>query len=162
MELCFCHLYFVGIFKFHLILLSFYITRSHNFRPSYLRLRASLLRTKLNMKCILAMTATATYETLDSIMRSLEISPNNLIKTSQIRANLQLSVSSSENRYMVMLICEQSVSWSLGFSEIAIRLKCRLKDLLVLLKNSPFVDMKSIIVYCKFQVRLLFMLTHIV
>ena len=31
-------------------------------------------------------------------------------------------------------------------------LKNRLKDLLLLLKSSPFVDMKSIIVYCKFQV----------
>ncbi|KAJ4790537.1 hypothetical protein LUZ62_041783 [Rhynchospora pubera] len=97
---------------------------SHNFRPSYLRLRASLLRNKLNVKCILAMTATATSETLENIMKSLEISPNNLIQTSLIRENLQLSVSSSENR---------------------------LKDLLVLLKTYPFGDMKSIIVYCKFQ-----------
>ncbi|XP_078172709.1 DEAD/DEAH box RNA helicase family protein isoform X1 [Carex rostrata] len=97
---------------------------SHNFRPSYLRLKASLLTKKLNVKCILAMTATATSETLDSIMKSLEILPNNLIQKSQIRANLQLSISSSENRS---------------------------KDLLVLLKSSPFVGMKSIIVYCKFQ-----------
>ena len=28
----------------------------------------------------------------------------------------------------------------------------RLKDLMLLLKSSPFVDMRSIIVYCKFQV----------
>jgi ATP-dependent DNA helicase Q4 len=28
---------------------------------------------------------------------------------------------------------------------------CRLKDLMLLLKSPPFVDMRSIIVYCKFQ-----------
>ncbi|CAL5026771.1 unnamed protein product [Urochloa decumbens] len=97
---------------------------SHNFRPSYLRLRASLLRRKLNVQCILAMTATATTQTLEEIVNALEIPSNNLIKTSQIRDNLQLSISTSDNR---------------------------LKDLLLLLKSSPFVDMKSIIVYCKFQ-----------
>ncbi|WVZ86183.1 hypothetical protein U9M48_033011 [Paspalum notatum var. saurae] len=97
---------------------------SHNFRPSYLRLRASLLRRKLSVQCILAMTATATTQTLDEIVNALEIPSNNLIKTSQMRDNLQLSISSSDNR---------------------------LKDLLLLLKSSPFVDMRSIIIYCKFQ-----------
>uniref|UniRef100_A0ACD5USP1 Uncharacterized protein n=1 Tax=Avena sativa TaxID=4498 RepID=A0ACD5USP1_AVESA len=97
---------------------------SHNFRPSYLRLRASLLRRKLNIQCILAMTATATTQTLQEIVSTLEIPSSNLIQTSQIRENLQLSISMSDNR---------------------------LKDLLLLLKSPPFVDMKSIIVYCKFQ-----------
>ncbi|PWZ45770.1 ATP-dependent DNA helicase Q-like 5 [Zea mays] len=97
---------------------------SHNFRPSYLRLRASLLRRKLNVQSILAMTATATTQTLEEIVTVLEIPSDNLIKTSQIRDNLQLFISMSNNR---------------------------LKDLLLLLKASPFVDMKSIIVYCKFQ-----------
>ncbi|KAK3144429.1 hypothetical protein QOZ80_4AG0312930 [Eleusine coracana subsp. coracana] len=97
---------------------------SHNFRPSYLRLRASLLHRKLNVQCVLAMTATATIQTLEEIVNALEIPSDNLIKTSQIRENLQLSISMSDNR---------------------------LKDLMLLLKASPFVDMKSIIVYCKFQ-----------
>uniref|UniRef100_A0A0D3FX96 DNA 3'-5' helicase n=1 Tax=Oryza barthii TaxID=65489 RepID=A0A0D3FX96_9ORYZ len=97
---------------------------SHNFRPSYLRLRASLLRRKLNVQCILAMTATATTQTLEEIMNALEIPSDNLIQTSQIRENLQLSISTSDNR---------------------------LKDLMLLLKSPPFVDMRSIIVYCKFQ-----------
>nr|CAB3487445.1 unnamed protein product [Digitaria exilis] len=97
---------------------------SHNFRPSYLRLRASLLRRKLNVQCILAMTATATTQTLKEIVNALEIPSDNLIKTSQIRDNLQLSISMSDNR---------------------------LKDLMLLLKSSPFVDMRSIIIYCKFQ-----------
>ncbi|TVU15483.1 hypothetical protein EJB05_39006, partial [Eragrostis curvula] len=97
---------------------------SHNFRPSYLRLRASLLRRKLNVQCILAMTATATVQTLEEIVNALEIPSENLIKTSQVRENLQLCISMSDNR---------------------------LKDLMLLLKASPFVNMKSIIVYCKFQ-----------
>nr|XP_010912885.3 ATP-dependent DNA helicase Q-like 5 [Elaeis guineensis] len=98
---------------------------SHNFRPSYLRLRASLFRSKLNVECLLAMTATATTQTLHDIMHALEIPPNNLIQTCQIRENLQLIVTLSDNR---------------------------LKDLLVLMKSSPQIDMQSIIVYCKFQV----------
>jgi len=40
---------------------------SHNFRPSYLRLRASLLRRKLNVQYILAMNATATTQTLEEM-----------------------------------------------------------------------------------------------
>jgi ATP-dependent DNA helicase Q4 len=73
--------------------------RSHNFRPSYLRLRASLLRRKLNVQCVFAMTATATIQTVEEIVNALEIPYDNLIKTSQIRENLQLSISMSDNRY---------------------------------------------------------------
>ncbi|XP_077211920.1 DEAD/DEAH box RNA helicase family protein [Tasmannia lanceolata] len=97
---------------------------SHNFRPSYLRLKASLLRTKLNVECVLAMTATATVKTLCDVMCSLEIPPTNLIQTSQIRENLQLFVTLSGNR---------------------------MKDLMMLLKSSPLIEVRSIIVYCKFQ-----------
>ncbi|KAL5214213.1 hypothetical protein ABZP36_003365 [Zizania latifolia] len=97
---------------------------SHNFRPSYLRLRASLLWRKLNVQCILAMTATATTQTLEEILNALEIPSDNLIQMFQIRENLQLSISTSDSR---------------------------LKDLILLLKSSPFADMRSIIVYCKFQ-----------
>ncbi|KAK1683946.1 hypothetical protein QYE76_044794 [Lolium multiflorum] len=107
---------------------------SHNFRPSYLRLRASLLRRKLNIQCILAMTATATTQTLQEIVSALEIPSGNLIQTSQIRENLQLSISTSDNR---------------------------LKDLLLLLKSPPFVDMRSIIVYCKFQTETDFVCKHL-
>ncbi|OMO60435.1 hypothetical protein CCACVL1_24169 [Corchorus capsularis] len=97
---------------------------SHNFRPSYMRLRASLLRANLNVDCILAMTATATKATLHSVMSALEIPSTNLIQKAQIRDNLRLSVSLSGNR---------------------------LKNLLKLLKSSPFSEAQSIIVYCKFQ-----------
>ncbi|RWR96884.1 ATP-dependent DNA helicase Q-like protein 5 isoform X1 [Cinnamomum micranthum f. kanehirae] len=97
---------------------------SHNFRPSYLRLRASLLQTKLNVACVLAMTATATTKTLHTILSALQIPPANLIQISQIRENLQLHVTLSGNR---------------------------MKDLMTLMKSSPLVNISSIIVYCKFQ-----------
>ncbi|KAG5521911.1 hypothetical protein RHGRI_034211 [Rhododendron griersonianum] len=106
---------------------------SHNFRPSYMRLRASLLRTKLNVQCILAMTATATTKTLDDVMCALEIPQTNLIKSAHLRDNLLLSVSLSRNR------------------QVWINKIFRMKDLMALLKSSPFVDVKSIIIYCKFQ-----------
>ncbi|CAA7396392.1 unnamed protein product [Spirodela intermedia] len=97
---------------------------SHNFRPSYLRLRSSLFKTKLSVDCVLAMTATSTTQTLDDIMRSLDIKPCNLIQTCNMRENLELHVTMSGNR---------------------------LKDLLALLKSSPLNEVRSIIVYCKFQ-----------
>ncbi|KAK1425916.1 hypothetical protein QVD17_21279 [Tagetes erecta] len=97
---------------------------SHNFRPSYMRLRASLLRSSLGVDCILAMTATATTKTTHDVMCSLEIPSTNLVQAAQIRDNLHLSVSLSENR---------------------------MKDLMALLKAPPYTEVKSIIIYCKYQ-----------
>nr|XP_029153166.1 ATP-dependent DNA helicase Q-like 5 isoform X2 [Arachis hypogaea] len=97
---------------------------SHNFRPSFMRLRASLLRKRLNVGTILAMTATATNTTLDAIMSALDIPCTNIIQKTQLRDNFHLSVS---------------------------LLKNRMKDLLVLMKSSPFAEVQSIIIYCKFQ-----------
>ncbi|KAI5385224.1 ATP-dependent DNA helicase Q-like 5 isoform X2 [Lathyrus oleraceus] len=97
---------------------------SHNFRPSFMRLRASLLQRSLNVGSVLAMTATATTTTLDSIMSALDIPFINLIQNAHLRDNLRLSVSLIKNR---------------------------MKDLLVLIKSPPFTEVKSIIVYCKFQ-----------
>ncbi|KNA16151.1 hypothetical protein SOVF_091870 [Spinacia oleracea] len=98
---------------------------SHNFRPSYMRLRASVLRDKLKAGCILAMTATATQKTLHAVMHALDISSTNLVKTLQLRNNLQLSVS----------LCGNS----------------KIKDLIAIIKSSPYAELKSIIIYCKFQ-----------
>ncbi|KAL8227462.1 hypothetical protein R6Q57_015046 [Mikania cordata] len=97
---------------------------SHNFRPSYMRLRAPLLRSSLGANCILAMTATATTKTMHDVMCSLDIPSTNLIQAAQIRDNLQLSVSLSGNR---------------------------MKDLMALLKALPYTEVKSIIIYCKYQ-----------
>ncbi|XP_071929022.1 ATP-dependent DNA helicase Q-like 5 isoform X2 [Coffea arabica] len=97
---------------------------SHNFRPSYMRLRGSMLRAKLHADCVLAMTATATSKTLHNVMHALEIPATNLIQAVKMRENLQLSLSQTGNR---------------------------MKDLMTLLKSSPYVEIKSIIIYCKFQ-----------
>ncbi|KZV40014.1 ATP-dependent DNA helicase Q-like 5-like [Dorcoceras hygrometricum] len=97
---------------------------SHNFRPAYMRLRGSLLHGRLNARCILAMTATATTRTLHDIMHALEIPATNLINLGNLRENLHLSISMSGNR---------------------------MKDLMALIKSSPFSDIKSIIIYCKYQ-----------
>ncbi|KAJ1401986.1 P-loop containing nucleoside triphosphate hydrolase [Sesbania bispinosa] len=69
---------------------------SHNFRPSFMRLRASLLHKRLNVGSVLAMTATATTTTLDAIMSALDIPCTNLIQKAHLRDNLRLSVSLSE------------------------------------------------------------------
>ncbi|XLR27815.1 hypothetical protein S83_055715, partial [Arachis hypogaea] len=70
---------------------------SHNFQPSFMRLRASLLRKRLNIGTILAMTATATNTTLDAIMSALDIPCTNLIQKAQLRDNFHLLVSLLKN-----------------------------------------------------------------
>ncbi|XP_014505668.1 ATP-dependent DNA helicase Q-like 5 isoform X3 [Vigna radiata var. radiata] len=97
---------------------------SHNFRPSFMRLRASLLRKTLNVRAVLAMTATATTTTLDAIMSALDIPHSNLIQKAHFRDNFHLSVSMVRNR---------------------------MKDLLIMIKSPPFAEVQSIIIYCKFQ-----------
>lgn len=72
--------------------------RSHNFRPSFMRLRASLLHKRLNVGSVLAMTATATTTTLDAIISALDIPRTNLIQKAQLRDNFHLSVSMVKNR----------------------------------------------------------------
>ncbi|QHN82796.1 ATP-dependent DNA helicase Q-like [Arachis hypogaea] len=71
---------------------------SHNFQPSFMRLRASLLRKRLNIGTILAITATAINTTLDAIMSALDIPCTNLIQKAQLRDNFHLSVSLLKNR----------------------------------------------------------------
>ncbi|KAK6930862.1 Helicase, C-terminal [Dillenia turbinata] len=64
---------------------------SHNFRPSYMRLQASLLCSRLKIGSVLAMTATATTRTLQAVMSALEIPESNLIRRAPVRDNLQLT-----------------------------------------------------------------------
>ncbi|GMH01518.1 hypothetical protein Nepgr_003357 [Nepenthes gracilis] len=106
---------------------------SHNFRPSYMKLRASILRNELNVDCILAMTATSTRKTLNAIMNALDITATNLVESAQLRNNLQLSVSLSGNR------------------QAQIHSFFMMKDLITLIKSFPFAEVQSIIIYCKFQ-----------
>ncbi|XP_002973918.2 ATP-dependent DNA helicase Q-like 5 [Selaginella moellendorffii] len=97
---------------------------SHNFRPSYYRL-GSVLRNKVKPKCVLAMTATATRKTKDSVLSSLGISSNNVLNQPEVPQNLVLTVSRCETN--------------------------KLHALAQLLNSSPFVDAQSIIIYVKFQ-----------
>jgi len=66
-----------------------------------MRLRASLLRKTLNVRAVLAMTATATTTTLDAIMSALDIPQSNLIQKAQFRDNFHLSVSMVRNRQVI-------------------------------------------------------------
>lgn len=97
---------------------------SHNFRPSYLRI-CDVLRNSLQIKCILALTATATKKTEKSICEMLKIPFDGVIRCSMIRSNLNLSVSLvTTDRY---------------------------SNLIALLRSPPFSSLSSIIVYCMFQ-----------
>lgn len=72
---------------------------SHNFRPSYLMI-CRVLREKLGVKTVLGLTATATLQTRESIVRHLGI-PDGLegiISDIPLPDNLILTVSQDENR----------------------------------------------------------------
>ncbi|KOB76190.1 Rothmund-thomson syndrome DNA helicase recq4 [Operophtera brumata] len=67
---------------------------SHNFRPSYLMI-CRVLREKLNVKCILGLTATASQTTIKSIINHIDIldGVNGVITNPSLPDNLHLSVS---------------------------------------------------------------------
>lgn len=95
---------------------------SHNFRPSYLQLY-KVLTTHLKVRCILALTATATTSTCLSIAEHLKIDDitAGIIGAPSVPENLILSV--SEDQY-------------------------REEALIEILKGRRFGSCKSIIVYC--------------
>lgn len=95
---------------------------SHNFRPSYLMI-CRVLREKLGVKTVLGLTATATLQTRNSIIKHLSI-PDGLsgvISDIPLPDNLILTVSKDENRD---------------------------KGLLQLLRSERFNSLQSIIIYC--------------
>nr|XP_027195619.1 ATP-dependent DNA helicase Q4-like [Dermatophagoides pteronyssinus] len=95
---------------------------STNFRPSFLQLYESI-RTKLNIRTVLALTATATKEMVENICKNLLIDQkNDVIGHTRIPDNLILTVSKSPTNKM--------------------------KTLVNLLKQSPFMELTSIIIYC--------------
>lgn len=96
---------------------------SHNFRPSYLRI-SSILQLNLDVRCILALSATCTTNTRNSICENLNITPENVILQSPVRNNLSLSVSSDKDKYTALL---------------------------KLLKSQQYRNLSSIIIYCMFQ-----------
>lgn len=95
---------------------------SHNFRPSYLMI-CRVLREKLGVKTVLGLTATATLQTRESIVRHLGIPDglNGIISDIPLPDNLILTISQDENRD---------------------------RALIALLRGERFATLKSIIIYC--------------
>lgn len=86
---------------------------SHNFRPSYLMI-CRVLREKLNVKCILGLTATASQATIKSVISHINI-PDGLsgvIKNPTLPDNLCLSVSleKDKDRALISLINSKQIS----------------------------------------------------
>ena len=99
---------------------------SHNFRPSYLRLKMLLHDNKYLSKVpCLGLTATATINTQISVANILNISWNNIIRAqSMTRSNLRLTISLDKDK---------------------------ISALIPLLKSENYRNMKSIIVYCTYK-----------
>lgn len=95
---------------------------SHNFRPSYLMI-CRVLREKLGVKTVLGLTATATLQTRNSIVKHLDISDglDGIISDTPLPDNLILTISRDENRD---------------------------KALIGLLRSERFESLQSIIIYC--------------
>ncbi|KAK9877973.1 hypothetical protein WA026_020188 [Henosepilachna vigintioctopunctata] len=95
---------------------------SHNFRPSYLVV-CKILQETLGVDIILGLTATATKTTRNSLISQLKIKDgeDGVIKDTPVPPNLSLSISKDSNKD---------------------------EALLKLLLSKPFVDFKSIIIYC--------------
>ncbi len=62
----------------------------HNFRPDYLKIAA--LAERIDVDCVLALTATATPEVADDIAAAFEIAADDVIRTGFYRPNLELRV----------------------------------------------------------------------
>lgn len=86
---------------------------SHNFRPSYLMI-CRVLREKLNVKCILGLTATASQATITSVISHINIpdSLSGVIKNPTLPDNLCLSVSleKDKDRALISLINSERIS----------------------------------------------------
>eukprot|EP00049_Salpingoeca_infusionum_P010526 m.181953 g.181953 ORF g.181953 m.181953 type:complete len:1342 (+) comp14666_c0_seq5:72-4097(+) len=70
---------------------------SHNFRPAYLRI-AKTLRESLGVSTLLALTATATQATINSILKHLDIEQDGLLESFHIPDNINLSASCPEDK----------------------------------------------------------------
>lgn len=76
---------------------------SHNFRPSYLQL-VKVIKEKMGVNCILALTATATKQTINQIKEQLGlVNDDSFIGEISIPENLNLSVSCDNNKDEALL-----------------------------------------------------------
>ena len=96
---------------------------SHNFRPSFSRI-SNVVRKELHVKCVLALTATATLQTELSVRAQLGIPADGVLKTSLRRNNPKLTCSRDHDRQGALLN---------------------------LLESNRFRELNSIIVYTRYQ-----------
>eukprot|EP00891_Asterochloris_glomerata_P005100 jgi/Astpho2/5100/fgenesh1_pm.00073_%23_4_t len=101
----------------------------HNFRSAYFRL-GHLLKQKVQARCVLALTATATRATEAEVATALDIQPENRLRDSNMRDNLRLSV----------------VHHNGGTANGGAK-----RALLALLREGALREAASVIVYCTFQ-----------
>ena len=72
---------------------------SHNFRPSYLRLHSALSKNGMNVKCIVALTATATKRTMSDICDVLKLDTvKSVWNGTWVRENLKLGIVTTKDR----------------------------------------------------------------
>ncbi|XP_013146855.1 PREDICTED: ATP-dependent DNA helicase Q4 [Papilio polytes] len=95
---------------------------SHNFRPSYLMI-CRILREKLNVKCILGLTATASRSTIKSVIDHIHVPDgmNGVVENPSLPDNLHLSTSFEKDKD---------------------------RALVTFLNSDKIIDFNSIIVYC--------------
>ena len=95
---------------------------SHNFRPCFRRLH-DIISNALHVECVLALTATATQQTIHSVCDSLRIPEGGVFIFDVNRSNLHLSVSRDHDR---------------------------MGALMRMLQSDKFKDLESIIIYVHF------------
>ncbi|RWS28247.1 ATP-dependent DNA helicase Q4-like protein [Leptotrombidium deliense] len=93
---------------------------SNNFRPSYLQLY-KVMKEKLQVKTFLALTATATKDTISQITKNLELSSDSVVGDTTVPQNLNLTVSRDIDKDHALV---------------------------ELLKSDRYIKKKSIIIYC--------------
>ena len=92
---------------------------SHNFRPSYLRL-CKVIKERFGVSCILALTATATRDTVNDLKTRLCISEEEgVIKGPILPNNLKLSVSRSRDRDQALIDMFNSTKYT-GITSIIV------------------------------------------
>ncbi|KAJ4960217.1 hypothetical protein NE237_020127 [Protea cynaroides] len=101
---------------------------SHNFRPSYLRLKTSLIRARLNVDCILAMTATATIKTLNvvilkDLLMLMKSTPLTEVRNIIIHCKFQ-----SETDLLSKHLCDNNISAKSYHSGIPVKVRSRTQE----------------------------------
>ena len=74
-------------------------------QPGYVCLTPQVLKERLGVYCVLALTATATYQTALSVATNLGISQESIIRGPTLPDNLYVSVSCDQDRDQVSSMC---------------------------------------------------------